>query len=102
LFRLTRDGKPASYLDIATSILITVWHHHDPTQIRIEDGVCEEITTEYGSGAVKFDWQGVNWANIPAGLTHAKVVVTLPTEIKTYPTESGRDKMIIDFKSAAP
>jgi len=101
LFRLTRDGKPANSLPSATSILITVWKANKPTEIFFQDLACVEVTGQYGAGAVKFTWAGVNWANVKAGLAHAKVVVTLPTEVKTYPTLNSKEKMIIDFQSAA-
>lgn len=102
LVRLTRDGVPAPYLDTAESILITMWTIHDKSQIVIEDGVCQEVTAQFGAGAIKYEWGGVNWTDFPAGLTHAKIVVQLPAEQKTYPTTSGKNKMIVDFITGAP
>jgi hypothetical protein len=79
-----------------------MWTIHDKSQIVIEDGVCQEVTAQFGAGAIKYEWGGVNWTNFPAGLTHAKIVVQLPAEQKTYPTTSGKNKMIVDFITGAP
>ena len=102
LFRLTRDGVPAPNLATATSILITIWKLNKSSQIFVADAACVEMTGTYGAGAVKYAWAGVNWVNVPKGLAQAKVVVTFPTEIKTYPTLNSDSKMVIDFQSSAP